>query len=339
MAYPIWKDWFVTLGTGAWFSYKVLIDGVEVFNGKAYSKTGVASQVQVKVNDIVADYLGRAVPDWSVETPVAIPSVYVQVKVANTILDAKELYGNWSYENDFVPEVDGLCFPVDGWITEGQHLLYSTLGNWIPTMRVTYMGERGDFAPWLSANNGDFGNDFFISGWWENVSLDNNGLTGMRVFAVDLSQYSDVYKVEIGGKTWKIWRGCCRYVLHYMNGYGGWDSLLIRGNGKQTDTLKRYTRKVPYDNGTASNRGTENYVNEIGAKYEFHPGPMTERQASRMWHLLNSVSVYLEDLEKGEIRPIVLTNAVSEYKTWDNQGHRLIEYTIEAELAQDRMRR
>lgn len=340
MAYPIWKDYTFNLGNGVYKDYTIEVDSVQVFAGRAYSKTGLAENIYVNINEIVADYFSRSVPNWGDPDPAAIPNILVNVKVGGTSVGTREYRPDWSYENGYVPEVDGMSFPVDGWITEGQTLLFSTLGNWTPTLRIHYMGERGDFAPWHSAGNGDFGDDFFISGWWQDVTLANYGITGPRVFAIDLSDYTNIYKVEIVGfNSWKVWKGCCRYVLHYMNAYGGWDSLLVRGNGKQTDTLKRYNRKVPYDNSVDYYRGTENYVNEIGAKYEFHPGPMTEVQAGRMWHLLNSVSVYLEDLEKGDIRPLVLTNATSEYKTWDNQGHRLIEYTIEAELAQDRLRR
>ena len=339
MAHPIWKDKYVTLGTATYLDYTIEVGGYQVFAGRAYSRSGSAEPLAVKVNDIVADYLERGTPNWAAELAAAIPTITAVVKVGGTAVDTTEYYNDWSYDLDYVREVDGLAKPIDGWVANGQHLLFTTMGNWTPTMRVTYMGERGDFQPWLGSGNGSFNNDFFISGWWQDVTLNNNGLTGQRVFCLDLSQYADLYKVTICGKTWKIWPGCCRYVLHYLNAYGGWDSLLIRGNGKQTDTLKRYTRKVPYHNGTSTARGTENYVNEMGAKYELHPGTMTEAQAARMPHLLNSPEVYLEDMQEGRIFPVVLTNTTSEHKTWANQGHKLVEYTIECELAQDRLRR
>jgi hypothetical protein len=349
MAYPIWKDYNVLLGTGEYFDYTISVDGAQVYAGRAYSKTGQSDPVYIKVNDIIADYFTRAVPNWYDPDPAAILDIAAVVKVGETTKASLIFAPDWSYNDNYLRSRDGLSFPIDGWICNGQQLLYSDAGTpATPNMRVTFMGERGDFAPWLSPEHGDFGNDFFISGWWEDVTLYNYGRTDARVFAIDLRDYTDIYKVEIGTladsvftplRSWKIWRGCCRYVLHYINAYGGWDSLLIRGNGKQTDTLKRYTRKVPYNNGSAFYGGTENYVNEIGAKYELHPGIMTEAQAARMFHLLNSCCVYLEDMQEGAIRPIVLTNATSEYKTWANQGHKLIEYTIEAELAQDRLRR
>ena len=53
-----------------------------------------------------------------------------------------------------------------------------------------------------------------------------------------------------------------------------------------------------------------------------------------MHHLLNSPLVYLHDVSTGLIRPIVLTGNVTEYKQ-----QALNVYAIEAELAQDRIRR
>lgn len=345
MAYPIWEDYLAALGTGTYLDYTIEVGGTQVFAGRAYSKTGAADWLTARINDVVADYFTKVVPNFGGATPVAIPNVTAVVKVGGTTKAEVEFTPDWSYNYDMVNSYDaaraaaGICVPIDGWVVQGQHLLYSDLGTpATPVMRVTYMGERGDFDPWLGVGQGSFNNDFFISGWWEDVTL-TNSVSGARVFSIDLSPYSDVYKVEIEGHTWKVWKGCCRYVLHYMNAYGGWDSLLIRGNGKQTDTLKRYTRKVPYHNGTSTARGTDNYVNELGAKYELHPGTMTEDQAARMPHLLNSACVYLEDMQAGRIFPVVLTNSTTEHKTWANQGHKLVEYTIECELAQDRLRR
>ena len=332
-----------TLGEGTYLDYTIEVGGYQVFAGRAYSKTGAVDLLYAKINDIVADYMGRVLPAFGSSTTTAIANpisnITAVVKVAGNVVASVEFTPDWSYDFNYVRETDGISFPIDGWIVQGQHLLYSDLGSpATPTMRVTYMGERGDFQPWLGSGNGSFNNDFFISGWWEDITL-TNSVSGARDFYINLAPYADLYKVEIEGHTWRVWPGCCRYVLHYINAYGGWDSLLIRGNGKQTDTLKRYTRKEPYYNGTYVNRGTENYVNEMGVKYELHPGTMTEAQAARMPHLLNSCCVYLEDMQEGKIWPVALTNTTSEHKTWANQGHKLVEYTIECELAQDRLRR
>ena len=66
---------------------------------------------------------------------------------------------------------------------------------------------------------------------------------------------------------------------------------------------------------------------------------MSDDEASRMHHLLNSPNVYLLDMETDEMMPVVLTNTTTEYKTYKGNGGKLVNYTIEATLAQERIRR
>ena len=58
-----------------------------------------------------------------------------------------------------------------------------------------------------------------------------------------------------------------------------------------------------------------------------------------MHHLLNSTEVYLYDILKDQMIPVVLTNSTSEYKTYRNNGYKLFNYTIEVSYANDRIRR
>ena len=132
---------------------------------------------------------------------------------------------------------------------------------------------------------------------------------------------------------------CKEWVLYYVNAYGGWDSLLIEGNTMERDSLKRYTREMEYDNRETRNRGTQNYANEISKVYTLNTSWMSDAESLRMHHLLNSPEVYLFNINTGEIFPVVLNNTTTEFKTYKNNGCRLVNYTIEATIAQDRIRR
>jgi hypothetical protein len=129
--------------------------------------------------------------------------------------------------------------------------------------------------------------------------------------------------------------GCKQYALYYVNAYGGWDTLAVLGNTKVRDTLKRYTTEQVYDNTQTHNRGKVNYVNEVTRAFTFNTHPLNEDQASRMHHLLNSPHVYLHDVLTDHVYPIVLTGNTTEH----SKGPGLHSYTIEAELAQTRIRR
>ena len=74
---------------------------------------------------------------------------------------------------------------------------------------------------------------------------------------------------------------------------------------------------------------------ELAHKYTLRTGYMDESSSLKMHHLLNSPHVWLHDVIANRYYPVTLTNTVTEYK----KGGRLYRYDIEAQLAQERIRR
>ena len=58
-----------------------------------------------------------------------------------------------------------------------------------------------------------------------------------------------------------------------------------------------------------------------------------------MHHLLNATEVYLYDIVKEQMIPVLLKNTTTEYKTFKGNGGKLINYTIEVAFANERIRR
>ena len=145
--------------------------------------------------------------------------------------------------------------------------------------------------------------------------------------------------MTIGNSTFKVVTECAEYALYYVNAYGGWDCLLIEGNTLEADTLTRYTREIVYDNNDIQNRGVQNYVNEITKGFTFQTGLLKDDQGKRMHHLINSTDVYLYDIANGQMIPVNVSVNTCEYKTFKNQGNRFAQYTIQVEVAQNRIRR
>ncbi len=128
------------------------------------------------------------------------------------------------------------------------------------------------------------------------------------------------------------------YVLYYTNAYGGWDSLLVQGNVKQTDQIESqtYVRKVL---NTTSQFSKNKYLNTIVPEWTLYTNYLTNTQASKMHHLLESTMVYLHNLEDNKIIPVIITNNSCEYKTYSNQGKNMFYYTIEVQSSQDKYRK
>jgi hypothetical protein len=66
---------------------------------------------------------------------------------------------------------------------------------------------------------------------------------------------------------------------------------------------------------------------------------MKNNEAAKMHHLLGSTEVYLYDLEKDRMIPVVITDNECKYKTFQNEGGKLVEYEINVKVAKQMIRR
>jgi hypothetical protein len=333
-AYPIWLDYYVNFGSAESVQYRILCNNDLVYSGKAWIKPG-ENNILVRINDICADYINNVLPTLGVTFTTNEPPLFRIQKwdgsgyVAHTSVS---FYNNWSYDYDFDPH-DNLSFPINGRLDPRQWIVYTAY-------------EASEFRARVIKNNGEY---FFVTipvGLSDDFNSDFNSdfckmvatRAGTAVF--NLSKYgSDIKRVEIDGKKYEMTDKCNRYALYYTNAYGGWDSLLIEGNHVESDDVTRHTRDVEYNNKSIQNRGRKNYVNEVSRRLTLHTSWMSDEQSLKMHHLLNSAEVYLYDITTDQMIPVVLTNGTSEYKTYKSNGNKLVNYTIEVALANDRIRR
>lgn len=343
---PIWKDYFVTLGTRAVIPFRIRVQdqsGDIIYNGKSHIKPGETNNA-IRINDICADYLTNALPALSQAefSALSFPLNFLIETLIQTApgepadweyLDKVQFMNDWSYDDSYNPATMGMSFPVNGRIDSRQWLVFTAYNASTITATLTFTDGTTSqvFIPVeISADfSDDFNTDFARSA--------RAAGSGTAVF--DLSAWDNVASVTINGKTWEVVTDCREWVVYYVNAYGGWDSLLIEGNTIERDSLKRYTREMEYDNRDIKNRGRQNYVNEISKAFTLHTSWMSDAESLRMHHLLNSPEVYLFNINTGDMIPVVLNNTTTEFKTYKNNGRRLVNYTIDATLAQDRIRR
>ena len=309
---PIWKDYTVVLASSAVATgvlYRVITSyGVLLFQGRAYPRPG-ASNVVARINDIVAAQLVRA---FDPDDDTAALTVSVQTYNSGTnswaTVDTVTFYADWSYDPGFDIDEDDLNAPLFDAFTAGQRIPCSTKN----TGTVTFTVEEGGEI------EVEEDNDYPCGAVW-----------------VDLQDYPLATDVSVNGRNYERLPGCHRFVLYYVNAFGGWDFLVIQGKTEQFDDVTHYVTEQVYDNSRTYARGKRNYVNELQHRYVFHTQWMGLEASLKMHHLLNSPLVLCHDVQRDIIRPVVLTNSETEYK----HGGRLYQYTIEAALAQNRERR
>lgn len=337
MIQPIWKKYFVNLGSAESAEYVISYNHGDslnaIYSGKAWKKPGEES-IKICINNVCADWLVNTFPSLSEgfsRTDMPVEFVVQSISAAGVYTEESRVrfINDWSYDSGYNPEVQGLALPINGRYDARQWLLWTAL--YTSEVEAEVILSNGEsfkvFIPVeISADfNADFNEDFAIAA--------RSAGSGTAVFSP--SQWGDVSKVIINGVEYHCAKGCARYALYYLNAHGGWDSLLIEGAASEEDRLTRHTMTKA----GAYEREKVNYLNEIQKSITLHTSWLSDEQSLRMHHLLNSTDVYLHDLEKNSILPVILEGSSTPYKTYKGEGGKLVNYTIQVTIAQSRMRR
>lgn len=311
---PISVDYPIYVGDNDSVEYAIYkVDGstnTKIYSGKAFKRPG-DEDIHIVVNDICANYMTITLPTTEGVTIRPLDEFLV---VANGIEQRVFFYADYSerpQENRYV-----LSEPINGRLDARQYLLYT---------------EYDQHSYVVSRKDGDS-----IEGVYE-IYADEGRISSLLINLPKQTMLRG--QIGVNDQAYEVVESCAKYALYYVNAFGGWDSFLIEGNHKETDSIVRHNHSVEYDNRNISNRGRLNYLNEITKKITLYTSWLTDEQSSRMHHLLNATQVYLFDLETQEMKPILLTNTSTEYKTYKGNGRKLVNYEIEVELANEKIRR
>lgn len=335
---PIWDRNPIYLGDKDSEQYNVYINDALVYTGKAYKKPG-DNDVYVCVNDIVADYLSQyeVADDGYIGTPIVC-----NVKVTSPDISdyTGKYYYDWSYDFGFNPNLSGqlLNFPVTGEVDNRQKITLTKIYN--DNIHVHLVFKDGmeldfDYPRVQGADfNNDFNNDFAIARSEEDE---------MTNFTFKLSEFPNLKSITIDNVLhYDVVDTCCKYCIYYVNDYGGWDSLLVKGEAITADSYERKMKNAEmpeygYQFGSVIMQGgvtqSHNFLNKIVRSYELNTGWIKGNGGERMHNLFNSTFCYLYDLANGQTRRINITDTSCKYRNFRNEGNTPVFYTINAEDA------
>lgn len=324
MAVPIWKDHYVDFGNVESVDFEIWKDTDMVFSGRSYKKPGEVS-LKVKINDICADYIEHA--NFNLKEGFASNEVAMEFLVYNdsgTVYETVTFVNDWSYDSER-EDTGVLSDPINGIFDVRMPLLYSVSEE--QTILIDAQDTSADFSI-------DFSADFFVGNdrAWEVFAQSAGTLTLRNVF----DRSGDV---KVGDLTYHGVLSCHTHALYYINAYGGWDFLLMEGRTIESDEYTRHEYRSVYDNSDITQRGLRNYLNEVQKSYVLHTGWMSKDQAAKMHHLFGSTQVFMYDLEKDQMIPVVVTDNGCRYKTYQNEGGKLVEYEINVKVAKSMIRR
>lgn len=316
---PIWQDHTVSQQTeDDSLSYVIKGDGTTIYAGKAYKRPG-ASEILFGIGDVCAPFLSSNADIATATTGFMVINemqrTFVVEDLSGTALATVDFSNDWSYEGttpNFASD------PVQRKIDPRQLLLASmyeaskviaqTEGS-TPQTQTLYDGDPASGVACVDSLSGA-----------TSVTISANTTGGSSTM------------------TYDVVKPCARYVLYYVNAFGGWDSLLTVGNDKRVDNYTRSTYKKVYSPADLSDRGTVNYRNDINRTISLVTDWLTDEESARMHHLVGSTNVLLHDLVDNIIRPVTLTATSWTEKTFRNNGAKLVNYQIDVTIAQDFVR-
>lgn len=363
---PIWKnciiDWTDTAGEAEPVVFAVEIAGAEVYRGKLLCMDG---RYTFDLSEIVADELWQAFPDClrsgrasypaaltaetvdGVRRGVFVRGWYASNEGGATDFTASPVFlYDWSYteaeDPGAAPAVDASFLrsdPIDGVLHPLQYIILTAFDDLAVTVRIKRPAGGSDF-------NADFGPDFGGGG---DVTRAYALLMKTNTVLPPLSWPAGEVSATVDGEDGALalsMPDClqARYVLHYVNAFGGWDSFVPQGLARVTDgaTRREYTRRAVNVNaagGWQPRRGRTVYGVDVARHYELNTHWLTEEQAARMHHLTESPDIWLFDTREARFIPVVCTNAETERKTHAGEGGHLISYSLTFEEAVNRNRR
>lgn len=142
----------------------------------------------------------------------------------------------------------------------------------------------------------------------------------------------------IGSEVYTVVDACRGALLKYVNAYGAFDFFLVDGVSKKADKITR----ASYEKDAAAmtmDFETRDYQASMEAGWTGTTGWLTDAQSARMKHLVESVEVYMIDVSSGEEIPVVMRDSSLAYKTYDNNGRKLVNYTLTWTESQKKIRR
>jgi hypothetical protein len=327
MAEPIWKDevlrWANLTGTT---QLSISADGEVVYQCKLTSPPG-SNVMSMNINHIVKDYLSSKINFNRLtriyQQPMFKRTFELSAYTSNGVRKVTR-YNDWSYESRQPSDYcESLSSPLSN-IVDPRQILFSTIAK-------VSDGNAGEVrAEWFNAAEHDV--------------LATAIPAPCTTLCFPLTDIPKAARIEIYSDEdewiglYIVKKTCADYCLYYLNAYGGYDHLLIKGTALRTDSYARTEITRDVSNATLLH-GKQCIATEITPKWRLNTDYLTDEQWAKTHHLLGSSHVLLHDFTTDEIVPVVITSSTAEFKTYRNQGNKKSFLTIDVEASVKRMRK
>lgn len=335
---PVWEDTYFNKNNTVLLDYNIEDeDGNIIYSGKTVAEPN-ATNISFNVNNICKNHLNSHL-DNGIEDRMMYVYDYAKlfkIKSGSETLAQYRFYNSYAYED--IPTTVFLNDPIkrtvtsDTMIIEADRRQYTIISAFnrdanSRTLSMSYMTNMG-----LESVNYEIDNTAMFVRIGKGFEISNILGTVTNNLLFHTTEGADG-RIQLNAVD-----TCYEYCLYYCNAFGGWDSLLIKGNVLKTDSIDSQYYIKGYDNKTQE-FGKVKYHNNITTTYRLHTDWFTDDEQSRLHHLLESTEVYLHNMVTDKVEPVNITNKTVEYKTFTNNGKKKWHNTIDVEVAQTKIRK
>lgn len=318
----IWRDVEYNFGSVEKVNYELYQNDVLIFKGRSMIRPNDTSN-KIMVNKIVQNYMQHTyLLNNYVSAGYALVPFYL--KAEGVLLKTYYFVNDWSYSDDFNTGVLSHQILSDNKVYRGQWMPF-TVFAYNESLSIPY-GVR-----YQNGTTDEYGNAVDD---WESTAYISSYRVETDYFLKTRNEYvENIDTVYIGDNEYKMVDDCkVKYMVYYVNPWGGYDWLPIKGRVIKTDNITPYTYTKNYNN-TTLEFGKNRYLAEINRSFQLNTHWLSEEESSKMWYLLESNIVYLHNLESGELMPVIIKDTTVEHKERTILSSR-IKYTINVELSQ-----
>lgn len=140
-------------------------------------------------------------------------------------------------------------------------------------------------------------------------------------------------------QTYTFIKPCHRYVIYYLNKFGGIDSLVVKGTTTESYNNSDYTIDGNYDRSLPQNFQYRRIQNTTTKILTMNIGRMTNSQAAKIDHLYLSPKVWVHDLKEGLIYAVNVNDSSFGINSMPVNNTNGNNYTINLALTQDIIRK
>lgn len=332
--FPIWKDTDIELtGESNYIDYRMTFNDEVIYVGRAFLNDGRA---YLRVNPILKEFLPSVID--LTQTGLQTSSNYITVILQTSTDDglnwmdyaALRTYNNWTY-NDDESYSHFLTAPIMGDKVDDRQLILFSMMDTFDDTPFTPSLIKTTTIPGHPISRTTTGFTLYNQICTYVVDCRTLGIGANKKVSYQFINDSDTI-------TFTPKRTCAHYCVYYLTKNGGYSWMFFNRASKKTDAFsfnkirKNVVNTLPKHSDTI-------YQTNITEKWSLKSPYLTDSQSEKMTELFGSPQVWLHDLEKDIIVPVVVTDTSSEHLTFFNNSKKKIRYTLNVQNSQSKMRR